>query len=109
MTAQDLMESSCSASEPYALMVLGDSMEPEFMEGDVIVIEPDGHARHESYVIAQHNGEYSFRQLLIEDDRYYLNPLNENYEREEIVGIQSVKGVIVQKKSPGRNNRKSYI
>lgn len=109
MTAQDLMESSCSASEPYALMVLGDSMEPEFVEGDVIVIEPDGHARHESFVIAQHNGEYTFRQLIIEDERYFLHPLNEDYEREEIPGLRTIKGVITQKKSPGRNNRKSYV
>lgn len=109
MSPQDLMESSCASSEPYALMVLGDDMEPEFFEGDVIVIEPHGHARHESFVIAQHNGEYTFRQLIIEEERYYLNPLNPAYEREEIQSLRSVKGVITQKKSPGRNNRKSYV
>ena len=109
LSPQDLMESSCSASEPYVLMVLGDSMEPEFVEGDVIVIEPDGHAHHESFVIAQHNGEYTFRQLIIEEGRYFLHPLHENYEREEIPGMHIVKGVITQKKSPGRNNRKSYV
>ena len=32
----------CSAAESFALMVLGDSMAPEFVEGDIIIIEPEG-------------------------------------------------------------------
>jgi hypothetical protein len=32
-------DTSCSGSEIVALMVLGDSMEPEFTEGEILVIE----------------------------------------------------------------------
>ena len=51
----------CEEKEPYALMVLGDSMEPEFKEGEVLVIEPGANYRDGSYVIAYHNDEYIFR------------------------------------------------
>ena len=103
--------SSCASSEPYVLMVLGDSMAPEFNEGDIIVIEPAGVARHESFVIAYHNEEYTFRQLLIEEGRFFIKALNPDYPTEELAGLESVKGVISQKKTPGggRRNRKSYV
>ncbi len=37
-----LDEGSCSEAEPFALQVHGDSMEPEFKHGCVIVIDPAG-------------------------------------------------------------------
>lgn len=99
----------CEDKEPYVLMVLGDSMEPEFREGDVIVIEPGSHYRDGSYVIAHHKDEYIFRQLRVIKDRWYLMPLNPAYVTEQIEGPAAIKGVITQKKSPGgRHNRKNY-
>ena len=35
-----MVEGSCSSLEPYALRVLGDSMEPEFADGCVIIVDP---------------------------------------------------------------------
>jgi hypothetical protein len=35
----------CAGGESFALMVLGHSMAPEFNEGEIIVIEPDGLAQ----------------------------------------------------------------
>ena len=101
--------SKCAESEPYALMVLGDSMEPEFKEGEIIVIEPDGHIQDGSYVIAYHNDEYIFRQVVIEGERWLIKPLNEAYETQELSGPEAVKGLITQKKGRGRRNRKSYV
>ena len=49
--------SDCSGAESFALMVLGDSMAPEFVEGEVIVVEPEGLARDGSFVVAQVDGE----------------------------------------------------
>jgi len=101
---------SCASGEPYALMVLGDAMLPEFEDGDIIVVEPEGLARDGSFVVAYHNDEYTFRQLLIKDGRYYLAALNEKYPSEEISGIEAVKGVVIQKKKPGkRKSFKSYV
>jgi DNA polymerase V len=99
----------CEEKEPYALMVLGDSMEPEFKEGEVIVIEPGANYRDGSYVIAYHNDEYTFRQLRVVKGQWFLTPLNPNYVSEQIPGPEAIKGVITQKKMPGgRHNRKNY-
>ena len=70
---QDL--GACSSGEPYALMVLGDSMLPEFEDGEIIVVEPEGVARDGSYVVAYHNDEYTFRQLVAHRRKWYLRPL----------------------------------
>ena len=100
----------CEGSEPYVLMVLGDSMEPEFEEGEVIVIEPDGVVEDGSYVVAYHDDEYIFRQLIQRDGRWFLHPLNERYPTVEVDGIDVAKGVVTQKKRPGRrDSHKRYV
>jgi SOS-response transcriptional repressor LexA len=99
----------CGSSEPFALRVLGDSMTPEFEDGCVIVIDPSGMIESGSYVLAVHDEEYIFRQLIIDEPRYYLKPLNEGYEVLEIPGIDAVKGVIVQKAGTRRRHRKHYV
>lgn len=101
--------SSCASGEPYALMVLGDSMLPEFEEGEIIVIEPEGLARDESYVIAFVNDEYIFRQLIKHPEGWMLKPLNPVYPNIPIDSLDVVKGVIILKKKPGkRSQQKSY-
>ena len=42
----------CAGAEPFVLMVLGDSMAPEFAEGEIIVVEPEGLASDGSFVVA---------------------------------------------------------
>jgi SOS-response transcriptional repressor LexA len=101
---------ACASAEPYALMVLGDSMLPEFEEGEIIVVEPEGLARDGSYVVAYHKDEYIFRQLVQHNERWYLKPLNDLYPTDEVPGLEVVKGVVIQKKKPGkRSSMKSYI
>lgn len=104
----DAVTSACEKEEPFVLMVLGDSMLPEFVEGEVIVIEPEMPPRNGSYVIAHHKGEYTFRQLIQSGEKWFLHPLNEDYLDDEIPDISCVRGVITQKKGPGRGNRKNY-
>lgn len=102
--------SSCDEAEAFALMVLGDSMEPEFLEGEIIVIEPSGYATDGSYVLAQLDGEWIFRQLLRNGDAWRLAPLNPRYEAADIADLASVKGVIIQKSKPGRRRAsKRYV
>jgi len=103
-------ESSCSGSDPVALMVLGDSMEPEFMEGEIIVIELDGHITDGSYVIAWHNEEYIFRQVVKREVGWALHALNPAYPDAPIASLDEIKGVITLKKKPGsRKSVKYYI
>ncbi len=92
------------------LMVLGDSMAPEFEDGDIVVIEPHNAVKDGSYVIASHNDEYIFRKLRIVGDKYYLEAENHSYTAQQIDSLEQVKGVITQRKRPGggRKNMKNY-
>lgn len=101
---------ACSSAEPFALMVLGDSMEPEFVEGEVILIEPEGLATDGSFVLAQLNGEWIFRQLVRHGAGWRLQALNQAYPAADIAGLDAVKGVIIQKSRPGtRRATKRYV
>ena len=100
------IEGSCSAREIFALRALGDSMIPEFEHGTVIIIDPEAVVKDGSYVIAQIDGDYIFRQLMIRDDKYYLQPLNDLYETIEISGLDALEGVIVQAGNRRKNMKK---
>lgn len=100
------IEGSCSAREIFALRALGDSMIPEFEHGTVIIIDPEAVVKDGSYVIAQIDGDYIFRQLMIRDDKYYLQPLNDLYETIEISGLDALEGVIIQAGNRRKNMKK---
>ncbi len=111
----DREASHCASGEPYALMVLGDSMAPEFEPGEIIVVEPEGLAKDGSFVIAylpwveQADERYIFRQLVKHPEGWMLKPLNPLYENIPIDSIESVvKGVVIQKKKPGRRRAVKY-
>jgi DNA polymerase V len=102
-TEEDLAVSACATGEPYALMVLGDSMAPEFVEGEVIVVEPEGIAKDGAFVVAWANDEYIFRQLVQHPEGWMLKPINPIYPNIPIDDVkETVKGVVVLKKKPGR-------
>jgi len=101
------MSDSCG-DEPFALRVVGDSMEPEFKDGNIIIIDPEAVVRDGSYVFAVHEDEYIFRQLSIADGKYQLKPLNESYPYIDISGLDQVRGVITQGGGLRRHQRKHY-
>lgn len=103
------MSGNCSASEPFALRVLGDSMAPEFKHGVIIIVDPSAVVEDGSYVVAKHEEEYLLRQLRIEDGNYYLVALQEDNRRLEISGIQDVVGVVVQRAGRRRSQHKHYL
>ncbi len=110
LESADASLNACAGAEPFALMVLGDSMTPEFEEGEIIIIEPEGLTTDGSFVLAFHNEEYIFRQLVRREGGWYLHPLNTHYEDALIPGLSVVKGVIIQKQRPGsRRTRKTYV
>lgn len=101
---------ACSSAEPFVLMVLGDSMEPEFVEGDIIVIEPEGLAVDGSYVMAWLENEWIFRQLSGSEGGWKLRALNPKYPTASIPDLSVIKGVIIQKSKPGRRKAaKRYV
>ncbi len=101
--------SSCGASEPFALRVLGDDMLPEFEEGHIIVIDPGGAVKNGCFVVASTNDEYIFRQLFIENNQYILRALQSGFD--EIVltnGINDIVGVVSQRAGRRRSEHKRY-
>ena len=110
IAAGDAALSSCSGAEPFALIVLGDSMAPEFADGDVIVVEPEGLATDGSYVVAQIDGEWTMRQLVRTEGRWNLRPLNPSYPTAGIADLSPIRGVVIQKSTPGRRRAsKRYV
>ena len=102
--------SACDDAEAFALMVLGDSMAPEFVDGEIIIIEPAGEIRDGSYVLARVDGDWVFRQLLKKGDAWWLAPLNAAYDAVRIDDLAPVRGVIIQKSRPGRRKAtKRYV
>ncbi len=93
---------ACSGAESFALLVLGDSMVPEFAEGDVIVIEPDGLATDGAFVLANPGGEWIFRQLVAAGGRWQLRALNPRYPAIDLDDLSAVRGVVIQRTTPGR-------
>jgi DNA polymerase V len=100
----------CAGAEPFALMVLGDAMAPEFVEGEIIVVEPEGHATDGSFVVAQVDGEWTLRQLVRCGERWQLRALNPAYAATPLADLAPVRGVVIQKSRPGRRRTiKRYV
>lgn len=100
--AADVGLPDCGGGESFALMVLGQSMSPEFNEGEIIIIEPEGLAKEGSYVLACLNQEWTFRQLLRAGAGWVLHPLNPAFADVPLSDLKEVRGVIIQKALPGR-------
>lgn len=109
-SAPDALVPECGGGESFALMVLGHSMAPEFLEGEIIIIEPEGLAQDGSYVLAWHQEEWTFRQLVRADAGWVLHPLNPAFADVTLDDLADVRGVIIQKALPGRRRAsKHYI
>jgi SOS-response transcriptional repressor LexA len=93
------MTQDCSYNELYALQVLDDSMEPEFPEKCVIVIEPSHVCASGAFVIISVDGERWFRQFLTdEDNNNRLVALKDGYPDIMLDGSDyQIEGVIVQR------------
>lgn len=103
------MQSGSCGAEPFALRVIGDSMAPEFSDGCIIIIDPEGVVSDGCYVLARHDEEYIFRQLVFGDGIYYLRALQEGHDTIEMVDLDRVAGVIVQQAGRRRADRKHYV
>ena len=63
----------------FALRVEGDSMEPEFPEGIVVVVEPEMTPLPGQFVIAKNGDAATLKQLIRDGEDYYLKPVNPRY------------------------------
>lgn len=100
--------SGCEGHESFALMVMGQSMVPEFNEGEIIIIEPGGDAKDGSFVLAWQAGEWIFRQLQKTAKGWCLHALNPAFGDLPLTSLGAVRGVIIQKALPGRRKASKF-
>jgi DNA polymerase V len=101
--------SACSESEPFALQVLGDSMEPEFPDGCIIIVEPSGVVEDGTFVVAFHEEEVVLRQLRIDGDAWSLVALKAGHPEIPVSGLEQIRGRVIQRAGRRRSERKSYL
>lgn len=101
--------STCIEAEAFALRVTDDSMEPEFAQGCIIIVDPTGPATHGAFVLAEVADEFVFRQLSVNGSSLQLIALNADYPSVCIYSItSSVKGVVTQRAGKRRRYHKRY-
>jgi SOS-response transcriptional repressor LexA len=80
-----IMASNTYGKHTFALRITGNSMEPEFKEGDVVVIDPDVMPSPGDCVVARNHVEaatfkkYRPRGIIDGQEVFELVPLNEDY------------------------------
>lgn len=82
--ADEWIETDVRGKNVFALRVVGDSMEPEFKEGDVIIVNPGVEAAPGDFVVVKSNEEATFKQLKKFGPRWVLHPLNPKYADLEV-------------------------
>lgn len=101
-------QQGCTASEPYALRVVGDSMLPEFQDGHMIIVDPAYPPCHGAYVVVNYGGEYLFGQYLINNSRRWLHYLNSDKPPLELILPYEIKGVVIQRSTGRKKGIKHY-
>ena len=104
--AEDLLPCPVRCSQrTFILCVKGASMEPRFLNRDLVFVDPDAMADSGNYVIVQleDSDEATFRELIVEGGRTYLKALNPDWpdriieidENARICGVVVFKGEVV--------------
>lgn len=97
--ADEWMESPfpCSSSS-YCLTVEGDSMSPDYREGEIILVDPSLDARHnDDIVVRTPDGTHTFKRIQITNEGTYLLALNPDHPKRKIEAPKgtSICGVVV--------------
>jgi phage repressor protein C with HTH and peptisase S24 domain len=105
-----MAQTGCSAEglEPFALRVIGDSMEPEFKDGHIILVDPGFPLLDGVYAVINNNGEFIFGQYSKENSESWIRYLNPDFEAVKLEVDFEVKGVITQRNGPKRKDVKRY-
>lgn len=84
----------------FVLPVRGESMEPEFAEGDLIVVDPDRSPWNGCYVVAlvTIDDEPTLKRFVVDAGRTYLSPDNSRYPVIDVTDLTLIIiGVVVEK------------
>ena len=108
-------QTGCSSEnqEPYALRVIGNSMSPEFMDGNIIIVDPAYPVSSGVYAVIEtgtgmDNREVIFGQLFLNEGQWSLCFMNQEFAPIELDSGFTVKGVVTQKNARRRKDIKHY-
>lgn len=95
---QHRIPTECPDDRAFAVSLEGDSMEPKFSDGDMLVVQPSEEPYSGCFVVARFaNDGIIFRRMEMNGERIRLMPLNERWqpsehERDEFTWIYPVWG-----------------
>jgi SOS-response transcriptional repressor LexA len=97
--ADEWIDSDVKGKNVFALRVTGDSMEPEFKDGEIITVNPHLETLPNDYIVVKDREEQAtFKQLKKYGSRLVLHPLNPNYQDQEVKrGEFKIIGKVVKK------------
>lgn len=86
---QQMIPTDCRDPKAFAVMLEGDSMEPLFRDGDLLVLMPSQRIHNGCLaVIRLASDGVLLRRVEVREERLRLVPLNPRYEAEEMSGDQ---------------------
>jgi len=103
-------ETGCAWREPYALQVLGDSMEPEFPDQCIVIIENAERCSDGMYIFVEVEGVRWFRQYRVDESgREWLIAVNDLYPEIDLTGLEwKVLGIVIQRNIRRKVKHYSY-
>jgi SOS-response transcriptional repressor LexA len=85
----------------FAVEVIGESMWPNFLEGVLIIIDPELNPKNKDHVLCKlhDSDDIIFRQYIEENGEYFLKAINHVYKTLPLKKHDSILGVIIQSKN----------
>lgn len=82
----------------YAIQLNDSTMQPRFIEGTLLIINPEYHPENQDFVVAQPYNQKiaTFKQFLIDGENHYLKPLNPDFPIIKITPNDRILGTMVQ-------------
>jgi SOS-response transcriptional repressor LexA len=98
-SADEWINSDVKGRNVFALRVAGDSMEPEFKDSEIIIVNPHVEGQPNDFVVVKNReGEATFKQLKRYGSNWVLHPLNLKYPDQVVRrGEFSIIGKVVKK------------
>lgn len=82
--SEPVMTSKPVSGNSFALIIHGDSMAPRFMEGDIIIVDPQAYCNSGALCVVKLNDEITFKKVHESESEFRLVPLNDKYGEQVI-------------------------
>lgn len=105
-----MSQRGCSAEgmEPFALRVIGNSMEPEFSDGHIIVVDPAHPVMSGVYAVVENGAGVMFGQYVRDNAQHWIKYLNPDHAPVLLQEGFRIKGIVTQRNGRRRKDIKHY-